>query len=751
MQIHVKKSSFIALILGLLPLQLSVAQWNSGNSAAGGGQGASAAGPNGGNTAPPPSPAPAPSASGLDGATDSALRNFFTSKPQQGTGADATAHVLNALGDKIKAMDALKTTAGMDDPIIKEHFVTYLSLKPVPQDRIDKYNNEFTEITNLLKTGGQDNVVQAYKDLYVLSSDEDLDAGISSELAHQIESIWGVDRTNNDLDKKDADLRHEVDTETHNSDLDAEDLKRQEYMDQAAKQNMANSGKGAGSRNGGGSSSGSSGTNSSSSSAPTSIPDPSDSLTAAAALAPTMGESLQGKMTLFDDLEKNASARAKIFLNERRKDLENDAVRTNFASYIKTLYDDHRYYQVIMAAAFYQNFFPDGDVPQDVGNQVASAAGTHGNTLASGLQPMGKKLGLGSQMPNFQQYGGALGIKTQPDAPLTIPEMVTAALEANSRVADDVQVFQHKQQNGEVAAAATELQQAFVDNEFHPDLKVLPQDAKEKVGDFIDQLSKLRNQLENRAYQSVDAQVAAIKKIASDFDDTEPTTMAHTAQLESMMLLGKAKMMAQQGNDKGVEDAMTDAIAVWPGNPELYNSGIKYFQANDVGNEMTGEFDRDVQDQNYRAIFDKEPVFAPAVINDPTRKQQLEDAVKKVAQAKAAAEKADYMAKNGDMDGAWETIDKAVTEWPNDMELNRLMSEYSAKSADFVSALENGREAEAKKELGYSLTWYVNAQSRYPASEIANDGIARISKQILSPQADPAPAAAVSPSAPQAN
>jgi hypothetical protein len=98
-----------------------------------------------------------------------------------------------------------------------------------------------------------------------------------------------------------------------------------------------------------------------------------------------------------------------------------------------------------------------------------------------------------------------------------------------------------------------------------------------------------------------------------------------------------------------------------------------------------------------------------------------------------AEEKANMLVLNGDVDGAWETIELAAKDWPDDMKLNKLLANLSGRSADFVSALNKARDAEAKKELGYSLTWYVNAQSFYPASEIANEGIDRVSKLILSP------------------
>ena len=99
----------------------------------------------------------------------------------------------------------------------------------------------------------------------------------------------------------------------------------------------------------------------------------------------------------------------------------------------------------------------------------------------------------------------------------------------------------------------------------------------------------------------------------------------------------------------------------------------------------------------------------------PQREQQLKDALTKVGKAKMAEEKANMLVMNGDVDGAWETIELAAKDWPDDMKLNKMLADLSGRSADFVSALNKARDAEAKKEIGYSLTWYVNAQSSYPA------------------------------------
>jgi len=139
-----------------------------------------------------------------------------------------------------------------------------------------------------------------------------------------------------------------------------------------------------------------------------------------------------------------------------------------------------------------------------------------------------------------------------------------------------------------------------------------------------------------------------------------------------------------------------------------------------------------VQDGNDRAIADKQIAFAPAVQGDAKREEQLKHALEKVQAAEMASEKANALVLNGDVNGAWETIEQAAKEWPDDNKLNKLLADLSGRATEFVAAVNRARDAEAKKNLGYSLTWYLNAQHIYPPSLIANDGIDRLSRQLLS-------------------
>ena len=712
MQTHVKKNSLIVLAL-LLTLPVLRAQNQV--------------------TPPPASPAPPSSApttgspTEIDTSTSSALQYLFKEKPEEGTAGKAGSDVASAIADRIKAVDVLKTP-GLDDPETRARFQTYLSLKEVPDDRIKEYFGKMTQVSDVLKQG---DTFGAWKLLYALSEYKDLDAGISRELANRVESIWNSDKTRNDLAQSNTQLQSSMEDYAHNADMIADDLHYEDIQEQQ---------KTAGGKGGGGNTSNSGGvSNQNMTNSPLLNPN-SDPVSAAAATMPTMSGALQRKMELTGEYLKYLEAKAKIQLNEIQANRMSDQDRSDFADYIKTLYNSHRYYHVIIAADFYRALFNTGDYPADLTNQAVASAGTSARGMAQQANQVGSALGINNKGVRnaLNQAGGALGVDhsgetANPDEPLTLPDQVTAALEINNRVSQAIEVFKYQAGKGNIAAASEQLQEAFVGNEFHPALQGLARDDKEKVGDFLSKLDVLKNQLEVRDFEQVTQQVDDIKKVATDFDSTKAMALVNDIKLESRLRLGKARLLAEGGHLTEAMQEFQTAAEEWPGNPDLQTSASGFFSTEDLQNQSTTEFDRLVTDQNYRGIAEKAVAFAPAIKGDPTREQQLKDALTKVQTAEMASEKANMLVMNGDVNGAWETIDLAVKEWPEDIKLNQLLASLSQRSADFVSALNKAQDAESKNELGYSLTWYVNAQSQYPPSKLANDGIKRVSSQLLTP------------------
>jgi tetratricopeptide (TPR) repeat protein len=606
--------------------------------------------------AAPAVPAPAGATAPTDNVS-SALDYLFNRKPQDGSAAQAASDVAGNMGDKMKAADVLDIPQGLDDPVVRQRFEIYLKHPEVSQDRIRDYTNKMDELSETLKQGND--AFAAWKMLYALSEYQDLDAGISRELANRVEAVWNTVRTNDGLDQRNDKIQHDIDLSDRNADMIAEELRTEEQdrlgrvgADQNKKTNPA-------------------------------APPTPDSGGGAAAGAGTgnVGPSspdVQGSMELTSEYLQGLEGRARIKLNEVQQDANLKQAKSDFADYITTLYGSHRYYQVILAAGFYRQLFNEGDYPVAMADQV------------------------------------------------------NASLEVNNNVGLAVDDFKDEAGKGEVAGAATMLQTAFLGNEFHPALQGVPLAQKKLVSEYLKKLDVLKNVIEARDFGRVDGLVADISKIASDFDSTKPMALINGVKLESTLRLGKAKMLVQQGDLKDAMEEFQAAAEAWPGNPDLHDSATGFFSSQDLKTQSVTEFDRLIQDQNYRAIFDKQLVFAPAIHGDTQREDQLKTALEKVAKAETASEKANALVLNGDVYGAWEAVQQAAKDWPDDNKLNRQLADLSGRATDFVAAVNKARDAEAKKNIGYSLTWYLNAQHIYPPSSIANDGIDRLSKVLLS-------------------
>jgi hypothetical protein len=386
---------------------------------------------------------------------------------------------------------------------------------------------------------------------------------------------------------------------------------------------------------------------------------------------------LEGKLQLTEEYLRSLELKARIKFNELKQEKLLEQAKADFSDYISTLYNSGRLNHVVLAADFYRKLFQEGEYPADMAKQV------------------------------------------------------NASLEISRDVQSAVDVFRYKVERKQLVGATDSLQRAFMISELNPAVLGLDRSLKEKVADFNANLNQMRNLIEARDFGNLETLLAEIKKSAADFDTTKPMAIVNGVKLESKMRLGKAKLAAQQGDTKLAMEEFQAAAEAWPGNPDLEDKALKFFDTQDVKSQMLVEFDRLTEEQNYRAIFDKQLAFAPAIKDDAKRTEALKAALEAIKNAEMASEKANVMILNGDYFGAWETIELASVNLPDDKKLNKLRADLSGRSAEFVASVNKARDAEGRNELGYSLTWYVNAQRQYPASQIANQGIDRLSKKLL--------------------
>jgi len=387
--------------------------------------------------------------------------------------------------------------------------------------------------------------------------------------------------------------------------------------------------------------------------------------------------SVMGRLQLSEEYFRSLDSRARSRLNEKEIDQIEAKTRRDFQEFIGVLYEGQRHHHARLAADFYRVLFGDGDLPSEMASQA------------------------------------------------------TAASEIISRIENDVETFKFKAEKGQMAGATVILQEAFSLSRNHPSLRLVNREEKLMVADYLADLQKLRNMIEARDFTALESALVNLEEKVSDFDGTKPRSLVNTVKRESDMRLGMAKLAAQQGElEKAMEEFKTAAQA-WPDNPRLQEASDQFFESQDVMNQSNVEFDRAFAAEDYRLIFDQQLAFATAVRGDAEREGQMRKALETVKAAELALEKAKLLERNRDPFGAWESVELAAENWPEDPALNRQRADLAIRASDFVSAIAKAREAEQLGSDGYGLTWYLNAQNRYPASQLANEGIRRLTDRLL--------------------
>ena len=610
-----------------------------------------AATPTPANSESPPHAVNSTKESGGGNDTAAALDYLMNRKPQDGTAGKQAFDTGKRMESKAIAEEAIGIPRD-EDPATRARFERYLGMPAVPQATLDEYFAKMKAVSSQLRDG---QIFAAWKQLHELADYTLIDAGISRELANRVESIWNMDKTTANLDRKNEQIRKDVKTANRNADIMSKSVQDQELEYQRRARQMQRQ--------------------------PSSNREqnlPTGGVPQEGGMAPVPSVTgLEGKLQLTEEYLRSLELKAKIKLNELKQEKLLEQAKSDFSEYIATLFNSGRLNHVVLAADFYRKIFQEGEYPADMAKQV------------------------------------------------------NASLEISRDVQSSVEVFRYKADRGQLAGASDSLQKAFMTSELNPEVLGLDRAQKEKVADFITHLHQMRNLIEARDFGNLEILLQNIRQSATDFDTTKPMAIVNAVKLESKMRLGKAKLAAQQGDLKLAMEEFQAAAQAWPGNPDLEDKALTFFDTQDLKSQSLAEFDRLVEEQNYRAIFDKQLAFAPAIAGDAKREEALKAALVSIKDAEMASEKANVMMMNGDFFGAWETIELAAVHLPDDKKLNKLRADLAGRSAEFVAAVNKARDAEGRNEFGYSLTWYVNAQRQYPASRIANEGIDRLSKKLL--------------------
>jgi tetratricopeptide (TPR) repeat protein len=382
---------------------------------------------------------------------------------------------------------------------------------------------------------------------------------------------------------------------------------------------------------------------------------------------------------------------ARMKANELSAGTAQLTAKAEFQAIIIQFAIQRRFEHVVMACRFYRHIFAD----------------------PSGILQL--KQGSDAE----KMFASSLG--TSP----TISALDAFANESIRDVDEAVQAFDNLVARGDVASASERIGEAYMVGEYLPRVRRVPMQKKLMVLDFTRDQNQLLSCMEMKDYTRAEELVTRIMAVAKDFDPSKPLAMINTAKTVSEMQLNKAKAALMQSDQKGATEALTAAVHTWPTNPRLKEFNEMTGKVADVKTQAVMDFDKLLGQKNYRQIFNDQGRYSAAVMDDEKRKLELADVLTKMNKLLVITSGANSLLQQNNSAGAWETVEKAFQEFPEDNELSRMRSDLSVKASEFVGALQRAKQHEERQQIGSALAWYLKARSQYPPSSFATEGVNR--------------------------
>ena len=390
-----------------------------------------------------------------------------------------------------------------------------------------------------------------------------------------------------------------------------------------------------------------------------------------------------------------AESLAAIKANQVKRELSELQAKVEFQAMMVQFLLQRRFQHVLMATRFYRALFTDGDT----------------------------KLNLGKDATDLFQKSTGM--------PPTVSIIDSMANEMIRDVREGVKAFDFLLEKNEMQGATMRMQEAFVTGEYMPEVRLVLRTKKRQCLEFAQKSYQLISAIDVKDYARAEQIVKDLKRVANDFDDSKPTAVIEGAKVAASGRLAKAKQSALNNNQAELEKALTEAATIWPGNPEFKEVFAQLNKQGDVMQKALLEYDQLLSQRNYRQIWNEKFRFGAAIALNPERRESLEKVMKSIETIEASLMRAEEMARTGNHAGAWEGLERAWAEFPDDAKLNQQRADMTTRASDFVKTIRNAEDLEKREQYGSSLAHFLKAQKIYPASDFARDGIARLVKLVL--------------------
>jgi tetratricopeptide (TPR) repeat protein len=396
-------------------------------------------------------------------------------------------------------------------------------------------------------------------------------------------------------------------------------------------------------------------------------------------------------------------AEAKMKVNEASSTLSRQTLKLEFQALILQYFAQRRFQHVTIANDFYRYIFAGEE-------QTLEGAGV----LRSGITGL--------------------------DTKVTTAALQSLTNEAIRDVNSGIAIVDYHLERGELQAATERLQEAYFLGEFVPSVQTFPRDKKQRLTEFVRTSGQLLTALEVRDLDQASSLLLKLGVLAKDFNPAKPRAMIEGAKQISNLTLKRALVAAQTGDVKAAQDFIQQAVQTWPNNPEIEKVTDSLFAKADLKTNSALDFDRYLNQKDFRAIFNDRFRLGTALATDETRGKQLIEVMRRMEKIEIAIAQAKEFDRTANKYGAWEVLERVYGEFPEDSELNRLRADYAVGALDYAGALNTANKAFARKDFGTAMVLYLKAMEVYPAGLLANDAMKAAALAYLEAKKVPGPA-----------
>ncbi|WP_309400370.1 hypothetical protein [Cerasicoccus maritimus] len=313
----------------------------------------------------------------------------------------------------------------------------------------------------------------------------------------------------------------------------------------------------------------------------------------------------------------------------------------------------------------------------------------------------------------------------------TVETVELMAREAESDVRVGMKTVESLYESNELFGALERLQETFFLGEYQPEVLQFPAEKKRKLLELYRITRELQVLLDHKDYTGIENVTAKAKELAYDFPASQVLSGVQSVQRMSNLSLMAARQAVGQGDYAKAETMLERATGLWPQNPAIKSYMSEMANKADIGTQASMMFDEMFARKDYRAIYEESAKFSGALINDPVRREQLKEAVDKIARVDFLIVGANELDGQGHSYAAWETLADAEKIYSDDHVLARAQAKLAPRVADFVGAIDRAEQAESKAQYALALTRYLEAKEIYPTSKISHHGIERVANEIM--------------------